>query len=587
MFKSSDDIRSKQFSDHIRYLNLPQKLILDSGFELDECVIAYETYGELNEDKSNGILICHAISGDSHVAKHDEKDIEGWWDILVGPGKYIDTNKFFVICSNILGSCMGSTGPNHKNNKTGMYWGSDFPEITVSDMVLAQSKLIEYLGINKLVGVVGGSLGAYQALEWGVRFPGKTNSVLSLAGGPRLTSQGIAFDIIGRNAIRRDPNFNNGQYYENSESPNTGLALARMLGHITYLSQESMSEKFDHDRYDPRDIDTNFEKQFSVGSYLAYQGDKFVERFDPNSYIILSNAMDTFDLGKNSYEISKKFKDKNLNWFLISFSSDWLFPTSMSKELTKSLFLANEEVNFVEIPSNCGHDAFLLEDDIHYYGNYISNFIENLSEQNKSVSTEEPKLSFDHELILDFVLGSKKIVDLGCGDGKLLNDIKNSRHTENLLGIDNDLNELLETSNKGIPILSLDLNKDLHLIGDKQFDKAILSLTLQAIINVEKILNEICRISEEVILSFPNFAFGPLRDMLSNQGRAPKLEGVLGYEWYNTPNKRYMSILDFEDFCNEKNFNIIKSRYVNSSLKQFITKDYNYHADLGIFIISK
>jgi methionine biosynthesis protein MetW len=196
-------------------------------------------------------------------------------------------------------------------------------------------------------------------------------------------------------------------------------------------------------------------------------------------------------------------------------------------------------------------------------------------------------LSFDHELILDFVLGSKKIVDLGCGDGKLLNDIKNSRHTENLLGIDNDLNELLETSNKGIPILSLDLNKDLHLIGDKQFDKAILSLTLQAIINVEKILNEICRISEEVILSFPNFAFGPLRDMLSNQGRAPKLEGVLGYEWYNTPNKRYMSILDFEDFCNEKKFNIIKSRYVNSSLKQFITKDYNYHADLGIFIISK
>jgi homoserine O-acetyltransferase len=587
MFKSSDDIRSKQFSDHIRYLNLPQKLILDSGFELDECVIAYETYGDLNEDKSNGILICHAISGDSHVAKHDEKDIEGWWDILVGPGKYIDTNKFFVICSNILGSCMGSTGPNHKNNKTGMYWGSDFPEITVSDMVLAQSKLIEYLGINKLVGVVGGSLGAYQALEWGVRFPGKTNSVLSLAGGPRLTSQGIAFDIIGRNAIRRDPNFNNGQYYENSESPDTGLALARMLGHITYLSQESMSEKFDHDRYDPRDIDTNFEKQFSVGSYLAYQGDKFVERFDPNSYIILSNAMDKFDLGKNSYEISKKFKDKNLNWFLISFSSDWLFPTSMSKELTKSLFLANEEVNFVEIPSNCGHDAFLLEDDIHYYGNYISNFIENLLEQNKSVSTEEHKLSFDHELILDFVLGSKKIVDLGCGDGKLLNDIKNSRYTENLLGIDNDLNELLETSNKGIPILSLDLNKDLHLIGDKQFDKAILSLTLQAIINVEKILNEICRISEEVILSFPNFAFGPLRDMLSNQGRAPKLEGVLGYEWYNTPNKRYMSILDFEDFCNEKNFNIIKSRYVNSSLKQFITKDYNYHADLGIFIISK
>ena len=225
-------------------------------------------------------------------------------------------------------------------------------------MVLVQSKLIEYLKIDKLLCVIGGSLGAYQSIEWGVRFPDKLHSVISLAGGPRLTSQGIAFDIIGRNAIRRDPYFNDGQYYKQSEAPTTGLALARMLGHITYLSEESMSEKFDHDRYDPKDVDTDFEKEFSVGSYLAYQGDKFVERFDPNSYITLSNAMDKFDLGKNSSEISVNLTGKNLKWFLMSFTSDWLFPSSLSEELTSALIIAKEEVNYIEIPSNCGHDAF-------------------------------------------------------------------------------------------------------------------------------------------------------------------------------------------------------------------------------------
>jgi len=589
MYKSSDENRSNQFSKHIKQYKIPELLTLSSGYELSNCEISYETYGILNKEKNNALLVCHAISGDSHVAKHDDADIEGWWDIFVGPGKYIDTNKFFVISSNVLGSCMGTTGPNQINRATNKYWGADFPEISISDMVLVQSKLIEHLGINKLVSVVGGSLGAYQAIEWGIQFPEKTQSVVSLAGGPRLTSQSIAFDIIGRNAIRRDPYFYDGQYYDKEESPDTGLALARMLGHITYLSQQSMSDKFDGDRYEPKDVDTNFEKQFSVGSYLAYQGDKFVERFDPNSYIVLSEAMDKFDLGENSIAISNKLKNKNLKWFLISFSSDWLFPTSLSQELTKALFMAKEQVSFVEVPSNCGHDAFLLQDDIDYYGKYVSNFIEHIfiDEENSNSEQNKNSLSFDHELILDFVIGSKNIIDMGCGDGSLLDYIKNYNQEGSLLGIDNNLDELLQASQKGIPVLSLDLNSDLSIIGDKQFDTAILSLTLQAIDNVEKILNEMCRIADKAILSFPNFAYYPLRNMLYDEGRAPKSKGVLGYEWYNTPNKRYMSIVDFEEFCSHKKFKIINSRFLNSNTREFVQEEYNYKADLGIFIISK
>ena len=589
MYKSSDENRSNQFSKHIKQYKIPELLTLSSGYELSNCEISYETYGILNKEKNNALLVCHAISGDSHVAKHDDADIEGWWDIFVGPGKYIDTNKFFVISSNVLGSCMGTTGPNQINRATNKYWGADFPEISISDMVLVQSKLIEHLGINKLVSVVGGSLGAYQAIEWGIQFPEKTQSVVSLAGGPRLTSQSIAFDIIGRNAIRRDPYFYDGQYYDKEESPDTGLALARMLGHITYLSQQSMSDKFDGDRYEPKDVDTNFEKQFSVGSYLAYQGDKFVERFDPNSYIVLSEAMDKFDLGENSIAISNKLKNKNLKWFLISFSSDWLFPTSLSQELTKALFMAKEQVSFVEVPSDCGHDAFLLQDDIDYYGKYVSNFIEHIfiDEENSNSEQNKNSLSFDHELILDFVIGSKNIIDMGCGDGSLLDYIKNYNQEGSLLGIDNNLDELLQASQKGIPVLSLDLNSDLSIIGDKQFDTAILSLTLQAIDNVEKILNEMCRIADKAILSFPNFAYYPLRNMLYDEGRAPKSKGVLGYEWYNTPNKRYMSIVDFEEFCSHKKFKIINSRFLNSNTREFVQEEYNYKADLGIFIISK
>ena len=273
---SSDDLRTDKFSKYIEEFEIPFTLNLERGDQLENVKVAYETYGELNQDKSNCILVCHAITGDSHVAKHDENDVPGWWDIMVGPGKPLDTNKYFVICSNILGSCRGTTGPNSINPKTGKYYGADFPVVTIKDMVIVQKYLIDHLKIDKLLGVIGGSLGGFQCLEWATQFPDKVEGCLPIASSSRLTTQGLAFDVVARNSIISDPYFNSGNYYENDKKPDVGLALARMLGHITYLSRESMNDKFEIDRNSPRDISTSFEKKFSVGSYLAYQGEKFV-----------------------------------------------------------------------------------------------------------------------------------------------------------------------------------------------------------------------------------------------------------------------------------------------------------------------
>ena len=268
----------------------------------------YETYGQLNPPGDNAILICHAISGDSHVAQHDAADDPGWWDILVGPGKPVDTNRFFVICPNLLGGCRGTTGPGSLNPATGKPYGADFPTITIGDMVEVQRRLLDHLGIGQLVAVIGGSVGGHQTFTWATRHPDRLRGAVVLASSPRLTSQALAFDVVGRNAIRRDPFFHGGQYYDQPHGPAVGLALARMIGHITYLSPEAMSQKFEADRLHPREEAIEFEKTFSVGSYLGHQGTKFVERFDANSYLTLSLAMDLFDLGGTPEQLAANFQ---------------------------------------------------------------------------------------------------------------------------------------------------------------------------------------------------------------------------------------------------------------------------------------
>jgi homoserine O-acetyltransferase/O-succinyltransferase len=344
----------------------PDEMVLESGARLGPITLAYETCGTLNEDKSNVILILHALSGDSHVAGYYKTEDEkpGWWDNMVGPGKGIDTDKYFVVCSNILGSCMGSTGPCTINPKTVLPYGLDFPVVTIGDMVCAQKALIDHLGIKKLLAVVGGSIGGMQVLEWSVRYPEIVAAAIPLATTTRHSALAIAFNEVARQAIMADPKWNNGNYYFGPK-PNLGLAVARMIGHITYLSDESMRHKFGRRLQDKADFSFNFDADFQVESYLRYQGKKFVERFDANSFLYITKAADYYDIRKQygSGSTVQAFSKARAKFLVVSFTSDWLYPTYQSRAIVKALKKNGLDVSFCEIEAEWGHDAFLLSSD--------------------------------------------------------------------------------------------------------------------------------------------------------------------------------------------------------------------------------
>jgi homoserine O-acetyltransferase len=328
-------------------------LSLDCGETIVAVDVAYETYGELNSDRSNAILIEHAFSGDAHAAGISKEDGRtGWWDNMIGPGKAFDTDKYFVLCANVIGGCKGTTGPGSANPATGKPFGMRFPSITISDMVRLQKMLVDHLGIDRLLSVSGGSMGAMQALEWGVAFPHATASVIPIAGTARHSAQQIAFNEVGRQAIMADPDWNGGDYYDR-KPPARGLAVARMVGHITYMSDDSMREKFGRRRRDPN--------QFEVESYLRYRGNQFVDRFDANSYIYITRAMDYFDLTNERGSLSQVFENVKARFLVISFMSDWLYPSYQSVEVVRALRSRNCDVAYCELPSNYGHDAFLVD----------------------------------------------------------------------------------------------------------------------------------------------------------------------------------------------------------------------------------
>lgn len=343
----------------------PDGFKLESGKTIGPITVAYETYGRLSPRKDNVILIVHALSGDAHVAGKHSTDSRktGWWDDMVGPGKAFDTTKYFVVCSNCLGGCQGTTGPSCINPATGKPYGMAFPIITIEDMVRVQAALLDYLGVEKVLTVVGGSMGGMQALQWAVSFPHRVRSVTPIASTPRLTAQSIAFNAVGRNAIVSDPNWNNGDYYGRSREngPAKGLAIARMIGHITYLSDESMHAKFGRELRNADDYKYEFEPEFQVETYLNHQGESFVERFDANSYLYITKAMDYFDLVGKYGSLTNAFKETAARFLVIAYSTDWLYPTYQSKEIVQALMNLNKDVTFCEIQSRHGHDAFLLE----------------------------------------------------------------------------------------------------------------------------------------------------------------------------------------------------------------------------------
>lgn len=345
-----------------QYLNIDSKIKLENGIEFGPLTIAYETYGKLNEQKDNAIMVFHALSGDAHAAGYNSPEDKkpGWWDELIGPKKAFDTNKYFVISSNFLGGCKGTTGPSSINPKTGRHYGITFPVITIEDMVKLQKYLIDFFEIKKFIAA-GGSMGGMQAMEWAINYPDMITSTIIIASTSRLSAQGIAFNEVGRNAIIYDPNWNNGNYYEKENAPANGLSIARMIGHITYLSEESMHEKFGRKLQDKSHLDFNFDINFQVESYLRYQGRSFVDRFDANSYLYITKAMDYFDLSQKYGSLLKAFKNTKARFLVISFNSDWLFPTSQSKEIVKALMKLDKEVTYCELDTPYGHDAFLLE----------------------------------------------------------------------------------------------------------------------------------------------------------------------------------------------------------------------------------
>ena len=345
-------------------LGKDKPLILDCGATLSPFTLAYQTYGKLNADKSNAVLVCHALTGDQYVADtHPITGKAGWWDSLIGKGAILDTDRYFVICSNIIGGCMGSTGPKEINPQTGKAWLLDFPLITIGDMVRAQTHLLDYLGIDSLFLAIGGSMGGMQVLKWAADYPERIFAAVPIATCTKLSAQNIAFNEVGRQAIMADPDWCEGKYQLENKTPKNGLAVARMGAHITYLSESALQRKFGRKLQDRNNLSYGFDADFQVESYLRHQGYSFVERFDANSYLYITRAMDYFDLaGEKDGKLAEVFKNSPTRFCVISFTSDWLFPTSESRALVGALNAAAANVSFVEIESDKGHDAFLLQE---------------------------------------------------------------------------------------------------------------------------------------------------------------------------------------------------------------------------------
>ena len=373
---------------HTQQVTFDEELRLQSGATLRPFTLAYETYGTLNADRSNTILICHALSGDAHVAgrhsAHDRKP--GWWDEAVGPGKAFDTDRYFILCSNVIGGCSGSTGPSSTNPETGRPYGLSFPVVTVADMVEAQRWLLDALDIPTILCATGGSMGGMQAIQWAVSYPDRVRSALVLASTARTSAQTIALNEVPRQAIYADPNWNEGDYY-GKEPPNAGLAVARMIGHITYLSEKSMREKFGRRLQEREKYGYDFATEFEVESYLKYHGNRFTARFDANSFLYITKAIDYFDMSLGRGDLAQAFTDVKAKFLVLSYSSDWLYPPEQSEELVRALLRNGIDASYVEIKSDYGHDAFLLE--VERLGELTRDFLAKVERESASAAGSE------------------------------------------------------------------------------------------------------------------------------------------------------------------------------------------------------
>jgi homoserine O-acetyltransferase len=584
----------------LRVVSADAPLQLKSGKTLGPIDVAYETYGTLNPAGDNVVLICHALSGDAHVAGYNNPDDRkpGWWDIMVGPGKPIDTNRYFVLCSNILGGCMGTTGPSEINPSTGRPYGLEFPIITIEDIVKVQKMLLDALGIHRVLAVLGGSMGGMQVLQWAIAYPHLVESVICIATTARLNAQSIAFDAVGRNAILADPNFREGQYLD-QDPPDRGLAIARMIGHITYLSEQSMRSKFGRQLQRKDRYNYDFNTEFAVESYLDYQGQTFIERFDANSYLYITKAMDYFDLVREHGSLRQAFCNTACRFFIISFSSDWLFTPEQSEEMVHALGAEGKEVTCCNIQSPYGHDAFLLED--RELGALISGFLastlhrirtgqrclpETGGAEEKLKKTDRGKrIRLDYELIDALIEPGSRVMDLGCGDGELLIRLIADKQVI-AQGVELDQDLVIHCVQRGLSVLHRDIERGLEEFPSDYFDYAILSQTMQTLRDPEKVLRELIRAAKKVIVSFPNFAHWGCRLQLLLKGCAPQTR-QLPFRWYKSPNIHFLSLKDFDRFCAELDIKIEKRIPLGKHTATPVRIWPNLLASQAVYIISK
>lgn len=534
----------------------PQGFDLVLGGKLKQLEVAYETYGTLNHDKSNAILICSPLTTDAHAAgwNSEEDKKPGWWDEMIGPSKAIDTNRYFVIAQNMLGGCKGTTGPASINPDTGKPYGSSFLKITVEDMVHVQRLLVEHLGIDVLEAVVGGSMGGMQALQWSVSYPDKVRKCMCIAAAASLSAQALGFEIIGRKAIVNDPDYREGDYYVNGSPPEKGLAYARMIGHLTYLSAISMRQKFGRNQRPNTDRE-HFETGFEVESYLNHQGEQFVQRFDANSYLHITYAMDTFDLASRYGSLENAFRDSQAEFLLVGLSSDWLFPTEQTHELAKVLLNLKKVASVAELDSPYGHDAFLLE--VEHLSRVLQGFLEKPTYSAKAAATLHPSeksvldSTRDLDALAGFIKPGSHILDVGCGDGAFIDRMFHQSKVTGV-GIDFDLSHVVDCLRKNVPVVQGDVDHGLSLFGDQVFDYAVLNRTLQEVKRPRLVLREVLRVARKAVVAFPNFGHIGNRLSLTFTGAMP-ITKALPHSWHDTPNIHLFSLNDFQELCAREN----------------------------------
>lgn len=532
----------------------PEGFLLESGERLPQIVVAYERYGELAPDGRNVVYVCHALTGDAHVAGYRSEDPKsaGWWQGLIGPGCGLDTDKYQVVCANVLGGCSGTTGPTSINPATGKPYGNSFPLLHMKDAVRVERLLLEQLGVKHLAAVIGGSLGGMRALEWGINHSDFVDRVIAIASGASLSPQALAFDIIQREEIEDDPDFRNGDYLAHGTVPARGLSRARQIGHVTYLSSQTMAAKFGRDTRETPipGVQSRFSSHFEVESYLNYQGQKLVDRFDAMSYLLVSRMLNVYDPAKEYGGLDRAFAQSSCQFLVVSISTDWLFPPEQQLELVRTLMAARHRVSYLRLDSPFGHDAFLIDSEVPKLARAVRAFLEGSA----TAAAASGATQQDLEVIRPMIPEGAYVLDVGSGDGSTFLDLVRHRKITGVC-LDLDFDMIVACMSKGLCAVHLDADAGLADIPSDSFDCVLLNQTIQQLHSALQSLRQVLRIAPVGVVGYPNFAYWRYRLGLALLGRLPVSES-LPYEWYDSPNIHVVTIRDFEALCAKEGIRI-------------------------------